>query len=58
MLLYSRWGYIFVVRITSSLSYQIFAQFLGEQTYDYLNFIGGFLYRVYAVLKGKWLAQF
>lgn len=40
----------------SSLSYQFFTKILGEQTYDYLNFLGGFLV-VYAVLKGKWLAQ-
>jgi len=40
----------------TSLSYQFFYHWLGEQTYDYLNFIGGF-FIVYAVLKGKWLAQ-
>ncbi|UUM28249.1 acyltransferase [Acinetobacter colistiniresistens] len=40
----------------SSASYQFFTRFLGEQTYDYLNFVGGFCI-VYAVLKGQWLAQ-
>ena len=50
-------GLYFCGAHNESLSYRIFAQFLGEQTYDYLNFIGGFCI-VYAVLKGKWLAQF
>ena len=50
-------GLYFCGAHNESLSYRIFAQFLGEQTYDYLNFMGGFCI-VYAVLKGKWLAQF
>ncbi|MCH7313836.1 acyltransferase [Acinetobacter sp. ANC 3882] len=50
-------GLYFCGAHNSSASYQVFTQFLGEQTYDYLNFIGGFCI-VYAVLKGKWLAQF
>lgn len=50
-------GLYFCGAHNSSASYQIFTQFLGEQTYDYLNFIGGFCI-VYAVLKGKRLAQF
>ena len=37
-------GLYFCGAHNESLSYRIFAQFLGEQTYDYLNFIGG-LYR-------------
>ncbi|ENX60627.1 MULTISPECIES: acyltransferase family protein [Acinetobacter] len=41
----------------NSASYQFVIQVLGKQSYDYLNFIGGFCI-VYAVLKGKWLAQF
>lgn len=41
----------------TSFSYQFFTSFLGEKSYDYLNFIGGFCI-VYAVLKGKRLAQF
>ncbi|WP_038346397.1 acyltransferase family protein [Acinetobacter sp. A47] len=49
-------GLYFCGAHNSSLSYQFFTAFLGEQTYDYLNFLGGFLV-VYAVLKGKWLAR-
>ncbi|WP_436899275.1 acyltransferase family protein [Acinetobacter gyllenbergii] len=50
-------GLYFCGAHNSSNSYQFFTQFWGEQSYDYLNFIGGFCI-VYAVLKGKWLAQF
>ena len=50
-------GLYFCGAHNSSLSYQLFSHFLGEQTYDYLNFLGGFLI-VYVVLKGKWLAHF
>lgn len=45
-------GLYFCGAHNNSASYSLFSSFLGEKTYEYLNFLGGILV-VFAVLKSK-----